>query len=222
MRKISRIGIACAAAIAALYAIHKGFPTFSHHAERLGSIMLRAALLRGSGTLALGDSRLSQSHETLSCAGERYVNAGMAGYTIEDEHWLAAVLSTIARPRRVVLAAGINNAYPPIPFDANRAAEEMRFLADSFATHGAEVYVVSLVPNAAGGQIYGGAYYDRTRFESIESALRAPSAHFVDVTAAMTDGGGNLRDALTSDGLHYSPDGDAAWTVAVKVVLCGK
>lgn len=180
------------------------------HAEERATLF--AALPpREGGTVLLGDS-LTERGEWAELLGDAAVrNRGVAGDTTRDVLARAPAVAA-ARPERVFLLAGVNDLEAGEPVAS--IAERYGAILDALraGAPGARLFCQSVFPVREG---LAPRPLTNAKIAALNEALARAAAGrgcaWVDVGAALADGGGALDARFTLDGVHLTGPGYAAW-----------
>ena len=163
----------------------------------------------------LGDSIIEQGQWDGWFPALPTLNRGIGGESIAD---VAARLdSALHAPRAVVLMIGTNDVHEARNFaDIAAAAIRMRDLVGAIrqAVPAAALIVNSVAPRTL-------HYRERiTQFNAeLVRIAAAADAQYLDLWPVMAGPDGAIRPELTTDGLHLTAQGYAAWAGALKPLL---
>ncbi len=177
--------------------------------ERHRQLVEKYQSLKGHRCQALfaGDSMTAGLRAYMT---EGNVNLGLGGETAAGMVRRLDFICDMA-PDRIFLMAGINDLLHGD--GSERVANRIFSVLDRLTEcNEARVYLQSVIPVSAA--VSGsGSVNERVMVlnEVLRKGARVHGAVFIDVTTALADSSGALRDALTSDGLHLSKAGYEQW-----------
>lgn len=186
---------------------------------RQNAILAHAAQVGRVETIVIGDSIVEQADLGDLCGDGAVLNAGVSGARAQDITLLMGELSAERRPKRVIIAVGINDTAkhritPDGEFDRSYGA-----LLET-AKAGSDRVAVALVSPTTDAGPHGAGYFDKAaakRFDAIIARLaKAHGAKVIDIGDRLGASGGVLPDALSADGPHLKPNGYALWKSAIK------
>jgi lysophospholipase L1-like esterase len=172
-----------------------------------------------SQVVIAGDSRISQSMIAEAIASVQCVNRGIPGDTSEG---LTARWQPFTNAKAVIIAIGINDILTGIPEE--ETIRNISHVADSLNTASPRT-ALSILEIAPVAHTLHHAERTNQRVELLNGALQRLCADkginwipFPDCSNAE----GNLRNELTTDGLHFNPDGDKVMIQAISAGLANR
>jgi lysophospholipase L1-like esterase len=186
---------------------------YSHLDGRSAAIASHAALAGPIETVVVGDSLVERAVIPALCGGS-VLNAGIGGARV---HEIDLTMTEPARPKRIVIAVGVNDAQTADRFDLNLFASSYAHLVDQAKARAASVSVGLVGPIASTGPL-GSGHYSRDRIGQMNGAIRKVAAargvRVIDFPAALGSNG-DLPAAYTRDGVHLTPEGYKPWLAAL-------
>lgn len=198
-------------------------PTFGAHAVLRGQALLAQVRQRPPATLVFGDSIVEGTTIDTLC-GESALAAGAWGARLADLAMIAPKIAAEARPKRIVVAIGINDTRFHTPTDPAAFAAAYRALITPWRTAGIEVSVATLAPVVRGRDL-GDRHFDTARAARLSAEIRALAADLglrvVPFDELPRDPEGGLDPTLAPDGVHPNADGYRAWHAILEKAVCG-
>ncbi len=150
----------------------------------------------------------------------KVIRRGYGGSTIRD---ILYNYNTVARgfsPRKILLYVENDLERSPYAISVGEAYDLFRLFTQRIRRDypGVPFYIVSIKPSPLRAELLP----SQKMFNALmaDYASRTPGVHFIDITKAMYDPEGNLReDAFLPDGVHMNRTGYRLWTSVIKPAL---
>jgi lysophospholipase L1-like esterase len=208
--------VALIGALVGAAAIWWAYPRVHRHVQDHFTVRTRAILSQAQqgrfDTVILGDSLVELSYLPQLC-GAPALNAGLGGATIAEVASLAAEVLPVTHPRRVIVAAGVNNAGADALTDPKSFRATYAGLIQNARAQGARVYVATIAPVAPGGPL-GAAYFHQDRINEFNAVIAGLGTPVISL-AGLANQAGQLPQADTSDGVHLVPAAYGPWNAAM-------
>ncbi|MDK9695222.1 MAG: SGNH/GDSL hydrolase family protein [Siculibacillus sp.] len=194
---------------------------FAAHARLRGQALLSRVAQRPPATLVFGDSLVEGTAIDELC-GEPALAAGAWGARLADIAAIAAPIVAAAKPNRVVVVVGINDAIRARATDPTAFAAAQRALIESWRAAGISVSLATLAPIVRGRPL-GDAHFDPAHVARLNREIRALAADLgsrlvaFDTLADTPDG---LDPTLAPDGVHPNPAGYRRWHAKLEEAVC--
>lgn len=188
-------------------------------AYRQNAILAHAAQEGRVDTIVIGDSIVEQAELGDLCADGVTLNAGVSGARAQDLVQLMGELMASQRPKRTIIAVGINDtAKVRLTSDAEFERSYAALLKTAKAGSG-HVEVALVSPTTDGG-LHGAGYFDqdaKKRFDhTIARLAQAEGIETIDVASALGNSSPELPEELSADGPHLTPAGYGRWKSAIR------
>lgn len=186
-----------------------------HYENRLAQIQaaLNELISTESATLVLLGDSISECHPAQQLRGRRVVNMGISGD--QADHPEGGMLRRVpmiarARPAEVFVLIGIND------LNNGKSAQDLapqqrrviELLEQTAPT--ARLFIQSVMPTRGN---YRHLLAGVTETNRLLAPFVAERGHtYVDIASEMSDANGELREELTTDGVHLTPAGYDLWT----------
>jgi lysophospholipase L1-like esterase len=172
-----------------------------------------------NGTLFIGSSTFTKwTALEKEFRDFKAINRGFGGSTIPEINNYVSRIVTKYKPKRIVFYAGTNDiaeghSGQQVSADFETFAKKVQ--ADLPNT---EVYFISM--SVAPSRVQWQSQYETGNALIRSFVEHTPHFHYIDVTPAMHDKQGKLRDDyFIFDRLHMTPSGYAAWTPIIRQAL---
>ncbi|MGI8908921.1 MAG: GDSL-type esterase/lipase family protein [Candidatus Sumerlaeaceae bacterium] len=186
-----------------------------HYKNRIAEIESELNSLSGSpaGNIVLFGDSISEMHPATRLRGRPVINMGISGDEAEHPEgglFRRVNLLTRANPAEIFVLIGINdlnNGKKPdsLAKQVGKVLDAVREIVPA-----ASIYLQTTLPTS--GQYLHLLPDVRETNERLSEIAEARRIAFVDVFSAMTNGGGELREELTDDGVHLNDLGYQLWT----------
>jgi lysophospholipase L1-like esterase len=170
-------------------------------------------MTEASVTAFVGDSLTEHGDWQALLPGQNVINFGVGGNTTHD---LLDRLDEVvdAGPSTVVVEIGTNDFAWRLPLEQVAQNIEAILAALREKLPEAKLVMQSILPRQPEY-----AHVVRSVNEQIERYAATVSCLYVDLWPALADANGGLRPEFTTDGLHLTDAGYAAWIAALRPVL---
>jgi len=175
-----------------------------HATLRAGAVQTQAAVLGPGQTLLLGNS-IEEGFWWNTICGKPIVNAGSGGSNTLILRQNISTYLTLAQPRIVFVAIGINDAVAAAPFDIERWRNDYDAIVDTTTRTNAVVILETILP-VEHNRPLGDLYFDTARIAQMNEHIRARARSIqgvllVDGFAALEQNG-FMPAGWTLDGVH--------------------
>lgn len=214
-----------AAAVAVPLVVRGGdeSPPSDAHTLRRGQAILAEVRQRPPATLVFGDSIVEGTTIDTLC-GEPALAAGAWGARLADLAMIAPKIAAEARPKRIVVAVGINDTRFHTPTDPTAFAVAYRALIEPWRAAGIAVSVATLAPVVRDRDL-GDRHFDTARVARLNTEIRALATELglriVPFDEMPRAPGGGLDPALAPDGVHPNAEGYRVWHAILGEAVCG-
>lgn len=175
-------------------------------------------------TVLLGDSLSLWFPTTLLPSERTWLNQGISG---ETSAGLVNRLDLLdkTRPETIFLMIGINDLLREVD-DRTILQNHRRMVRYLRGTHPqTQIVLQSILPHGGENSTWEGRNrlltLNNRRIQTLNRELKAiaqeEEVYFLDLYPLFADEKGNLRPALSTDGLHLSPQGYLVWSTALKL-----
>ena len=187
---------------------------------RGAAIRQQAGMIPAGGVLFIGDSIVEQGYTPTLC-GLPVLNAGISGATVEDLMPMARDAINLAKPSRVLISVGLNNALP----------KSKRVSIDSYGQQLDEMVAAAMAANAQVSLLTQTAVrqdaaleIDLAKLKEIDTVIRQLAQHrqvqLIEISGALAGPDGQMAPALTIDGVHLTATGYAVWNDKITQEAC--
>jgi lysophospholipase L1-like esterase len=201
----------CGAAASAYY-VRSHLP--NSHIQSRSKAILSQADQESFPIIVLGDSIVELADIPQLC-GQRTLNAGLAGGTLEQVSELGEKLLANNHPKFVLIAVGVNDANAKYPTNTQEFARTYKSLVGAVQRSGAIVVATNIEPVGSSAHP-DTALFDRAHISRLNQVIAHLGVPMVPLAQAMDPKSTSiLADSDTNDGVHPNATGYVRWRRAV-------
>lgn len=184
------------------------------------AILRQASMIPSGGVLFIGDSIVDQAYLPTLC-DVPVLNAGMSGATVADLIPIALDAIKLAKPSRVLISVGINNALPKSKdVSVENYSQQLDLIISAALATGAKVGLMTQTA-VCRDEAFG---LELSKLKAIDAAIRqmAQRRHvqIIDASIALAGPNGEMPAASTIDGVHLTAAGYFIWNSKIQREVC--
>lgn len=196
--------------------------TFGHHAWIRAEVAASQARQHPPEIVVFGDSIVEAAHLPELC-GRPALAVGAWGARVGELARLAPDLVAAAKPARIVVAVGVNDAARRDPTDPDAFVAAYRALIAPWRASGLAVDLATLAPVVEAAPL-GDVNFDPARMRRLDERIRALAAEqgagLIPLDTLPQTATGGLRPDLSDDGVHLTPEGYRLWRETIETAIC--